>query len=167
MGYRNKNRGYQQLTVWSEAISYYADTYRMFRTLPYELRRVVSQQMASVDSIHRNIAEGYCRRGLKEYVHFLYIALSSLGESVSGICATRVAGQLSAADAESLDRMAFKLENGMLKLIESLESKQERGDWIDHLVLRESNETYETAAQPPHPNTPSRQHPTPAEVHSP
>jgi four helix bundle protein len=56
--YRNKNRGYQQLRVWQEAISYYVETCKIFRPLPKDLMRVVSQQIASADSIHRNIAEG-------------------------------------------------------------------------------------------------------------
>jgi hypothetical protein len=35
--------------------------------------------------------------------------------------------------------LAFKFESGLLKLVESLERKQETGDWIDSLVLKESN----------------------------
>ena len=35
-----------------------------------------------------------------------------------------------------------KLENGLLKLVESLERKRDRGDWIDHLVVKESNAAY-------------------------
>ena len=44
--------------------------------------------IASADSVHRNIAEGYCRRSIREYIYHLYIALASLGESVSGYNAT-------------------------------------------------------------------------------
>ena len=32
----------------------------------------------------------------------------------------------------------------LLKLVESLERKKEAGDWIDHLVLKESNVIYST-----------------------
>src|ERR1043166_6059109 len=60
--YKNKNRGYQQLIVWQEAIAKYVQTCRVFRAFPYELKRVASQQIATVDSVHRNIAEGYGRR---------------------------------------------------------------------------------------------------------
>jgi four helix bundle protein len=45
------------------------------------------QAIASTDSAHRNIAEGYCRRSIREYLNFLNIALGSLGESVSGLYA--------------------------------------------------------------------------------
>ena len=70
------------------------------------------------------------------------IALGSLGESVSGLHAYRKAEQLSEEDFEKLDSMAYKLENGLLKLVESLEEKREQGDWIDHLIVRESNAIY-------------------------
>ena len=45
---------------------------------------------------------------------------------------------------ERLDSQAYKLENGLLKLVESLERKRDRGDRIDHLVVKESNAVYGT-----------------------
>ncbi len=114
---KNKNRGYQKLRVWSDAI-------------------------ASSDSVHRNIAEGYCRRSINEYLYFLNIALGSLGETVSGLRAYREAKQISESEFEKLDSLAYKLENGLLKLVESLEQKRERGEWIDHLIVKESNAIY-------------------------
>jgi hypothetical protein len=51
---KNKNRGYQQLRVWNDAIDYYAETCRVFGGLPYELKRVTMQAIASSDSVHRN-----------------------------------------------------------------------------------------------------------------
>ena len=140
--YRNKNRGYQQLRVWQDAVDFYVLTCRVFRQFPYELRRVASQAVASSDSVHRNIAEGYCRRSLREYLYHLNVSLGSLGESASGLQAYRKAEQLAEADFNSLDALAFKLENGLLKLVESLERKEETGDWIDSLVIKESNVTY-------------------------
>ncbi len=139
---RNKDRGYQQLRVWNDAIDYYVETCRVFRGFPYELNRVARQAIASSDSVHRNIAEGYCRRSIHEYLNYLNIALGSLGESVSGLHAYRKAEQLTEEDFENLDSTAYKLENGLLKLVESLEEKRERGDWIDHLIIKESNAVY-------------------------
>ena len=139
---KNKNRGYQQLRVWHDAIEYYELTCTIFRKFPYELRRVVSQAIASSDSVHRNIAEGYCRRSIHEYLNFLNIALGSLGESVSGLFAYRKAKQLREDEFERLDGLAYKLENGLLKLFESLEQKRELGEWIDYLMVKESNAAY-------------------------
>ncbi|RKY55824.1 MAG: hypothetical protein DRP89_02550, partial [Candidatus Neomarinimicrobiota bacterium] len=108
---KNRNRGYQKLRVWNDAIDYYVQTCSVFRCLHYELRRVVSQAIASSDSVHRNIAEGYCRRSIKEYMNFLNIALGSLGESVSGLNACHKAKQISEDNFQRLDSLAFKLEN--------------------------------------------------------
>ena len=143
--YRNKNRGYQQLRVWQDAQELYVLVSRVFRSFPYELKRVAFQQIASVDSVHRNIAEGYCRRSIHEYLNFLNIALGSLGESVSGLQAYRASGQVSDEDFARQNQLSFKLENGLLKLVESLELKREQGDWIDHLMVKESNEVYGSA----------------------
>jgi len=139
---KNKNRGYQKFRVWNDAIEYYVKTCQCFRKFRYDLRRVAAQAVASADSVHRNIAEGYCRRSINEYPNFLNIALGSLGESVSGLHAYRESDQLTEDGFEALDSLAYKLENGLLKLVESLEQKREQGDWIDHLVVKETNAIY-------------------------
>ena len=95
------------MTVWSDAIEYYALTQEVFRKFPYD-----------------------------------NIALGSLGESVSGLHAYRKSEQLPFEEFEALDSLAYKLENGLLKLVESLEQKREQGDWIDHLIVKESNAVY-------------------------
>ena len=141
---KNKNRGYQQLRVWKDAISYYAQTCRVFRRFSYELKRVASQAIASSDSVHRNISEGYCRRSIREYLQFLNFALGSLGESVSGLYAYREAKHITEDDFQKLDALAYKLENGLLKLVESLEQKRERGEWTEHLMVREGNAIYKS-----------------------
>lgn len=140
--FKNKNRGYQQLRVWNDAIDYYVLTCPVFKGFPYEMKRVASQAIASVDSVHRNIAEGCCRRSIREYLQLLNVALGSLGESVSGLHAFRKAGQITEPDFEKLNALSFKLENGLLKLVESLERKKADGDWIDSLIIKECNVTY-------------------------
>jgi four helix bundle protein len=139
---RNVNRGYRKLTVWQDAIEYYVLTCRAFRAWPYELRRVAGNQIASVDSIHRNIAEGYCRRSIKEYLQSLNIAIGSAGESVSGLHAYWKAGQMSKEDFNVQDELAYKLENGLKRLIGSLQRKRDEGTWDESFVVRESNAAY-------------------------
>lgn len=139
---KNKNRGYQKLTVWNDAIQYYMQTCSIFCQFPYELKRVASQAIAASDSVHRNISEGYCRRSIREYLNFLHIARASLGESVSGLQAYRKSKQIKEEDFQKLDSLAYKLENGLLKLVESLEQERERGEWTDHLMVKESNAIY-------------------------
>jgi len=143
---KNKNRGYQQLRVWEDAVELYKLTCGVFRAWPYKLKRVASQSIASTDSVHRNIAEGYCRRSIREYLQHLYIALGSLGESVSGLCASQQADQITLEQFEQLDGLAYRLENGLLKLVESLERKEQDGDWIDTLIVKETNAVYDAAS---------------------
>lgn len=156
--YRNKNRGYQQLRVWQDARDFYVLNCRVFRKFPYELRRVASQAIASSDSVHRNIAEGYCRRSLREYLYHLNVALGSLGESVSGLLTYRQAEQLTEQEFAGLNARAFKLENGLLKLVESLECKELAGDWVDSLTVKETNAVYNAESPSRHPSTPPTTH---------
>ena len=139
---RNINRGYQKLVVWQDAANLYLLTCRIFGKFHYELRRVGVNQIASVDSVHRNIAEGYCRRSLNEYLQFLNIALASLGESVSGAHVYRRADQISETEFEEWDSLAYKIENGIKKLIESLQYKRQKGEWDDSFIVKESNAAY-------------------------
>jgi len=142
---KNVNRGYRNLRVWQDAIDYYALSSKIFLKFPYELKRVASNHIASVDSIHRNVAEGFCRRSIKEYLVFLNYALASAGESVSGLHAYRHSSQLTEAQFEEADQLAYKIENGMKKLIESLQMKQKNKEWSDSFIVKESNDEYTTA----------------------
>src|SRR5262245_53527935 len=144
---KNINRGYQKLIVWQDAADLYVLTCKIFRKFQHELRRVASNQIAAADSVHWNIAEGYCPRSVNEYLQSLHIALGSLRESVSGVHVYRRAEQISDEEFESLDALAYKLENGMKRLIESLQYKREQHDWEDSFILKESNIAYEAAAQ--------------------
>ncbi|MCK4389009.1 MAG: four helix bundle protein [Desulfobacterales bacterium] len=62
------NRGYQKLRVWQDAILLHTMILEEFKGFPFEFKKIASQQMAGADSIHRNIAEGYCRRSIREYI---------------------------------------------------------------------------------------------------
>ena len=139
---RNKNRGYMQLIVWQDAVQYFQLTCEEFSKPTFERAKLYSQQLASVDSVHRNIAEGYCRRSIREYLQYLNFALGSLGESVSAQFAYRRTEELSEKRFEELDALAYKIENGLLRLIESLERKRNQGDWVETLIVEESNAAY-------------------------
>ncbi len=65
-----------------------------------------------------------------------------MGESVSGLHTYYAAGQLRTEEFGEIDGLAYKLENGLLKLIESLEKKNYEGAWNDKLMIRESNSSY-------------------------
>ncbi len=141
---RNKNRGYQQLLVWQDAIELYGLAFGAVRGWPFEQKKLASQSLASSDSEHRNIAEGYCRRTIREYLQHLNIALGSLGETLSGFIAYSRNGQIEPSTFEQLDTLIFRLENRLLKLVESLEHQRTANDWTETLIVREAPIEYGT-----------------------
>ena len=128
---KNKNRGYRKLEVWNKAIELYvliSTDVGKIEKIPY---KIVNQIMGSAFSIHSNIAEGYSRRTLNEYLYHLNVALGSLGELGSGFYACTKAGQIDEKTYNLFDKIHYELENKLLKLIESLQKKQSLGDWED------------------------------------
>ena len=136
----NLNRGYQKLRVWQDAILLNTMILTEFKGFGFEFRKIAGQQMASAESIHRNIAEGYCRRSIREYIQFLYVALASLGETVSGLFASKSGNLISEEQFEKLDSFCYKVENELISLIRSLEQKKNKGDWTDFMVKEEGVE---------------------------
>lgn len=130
---RNVNRGFKQLRVWQDAVSLYVLACRILVGWPFELKKVVSNAIDAAHSISRNIAEGYCRRTLKEYLQSLNIARASCGEFHSCYESFKQAGQITDEQYEQLDPLHFKVENQLLKLIESLQAKQQGQEWQDGL----------------------------------
>ncbi len=128
---RNINRGYKKLRVWQDSISLYVLAYKILKDFPFELKKTVSNAIDSCHSISRNIAEGYCRRSIKEYLNFLNIGLASCGEFHSSYYSFFQANQISESDFEELDKLHFKVENQLLKLIESLQNKKNNEYWQD------------------------------------
>jgi four helix bundle protein len=128
---KNINRGFKKLKVWEDAVSLYILAFKIFSKFPFELKKVVSNALDAVHSISRNISEGYCRRSLKEYLNHLNIALGSCGEFHSCYESFKKAGQITDDDYEELDQLHYKVENGLIKLIESLQKKQTEGVWED------------------------------------
>ena len=123
-----------------DAVSLYVLACNIFTNFPFELKKVAanSKKVAanSIDAAHsisRNISEGYCRRSLKEYLNHLNIALGSCGEFHSCCFSCRQAQQISEDEYERLDQLHYKVENALLKLIESLQKKQAEKQWEDKL----------------------------------
>lgn len=131
MDRRNINRGFKRLRIWQDSISLYIMACKIFSTFPFELKKVAANGIDAAHSVSRNISEGYCRRSLKEYLNHLNIALGSCGEFHSCYESFKQAGQITEEQYENLDQLHYKVENGLLKLMESLQKKQRIGDWKD------------------------------------
>ncbi|SRR6266403_4499994 len=108
---KNLNRGYMKLDAWQRGM---------------ELR---SQVRDAAQSATANIAEGYGRRSLPEYLQFLYIAKGSLAECLTRSIGLFVTEQITATVFEEVDSLHYEVENKLLGLIRSLEEKLEAGTW--------------------------------------
>jgi len=137
----NINRGFMKLWVWQDAKELYKLTYLVYSKFPNLLYRVASNQIAAADSVQRNIAEGYCRKSKKEYLRFLGIAISSLGEVTSSNHVYIEAGHFKEAEFEKMDTLCFKLENGLRRLIKSIRNKKD-DDWNDEFTAYEPQAEY-------------------------
>lgn len=72
---------YKQLEVWKRSIELVKEIYKVTGQFSKsELYGLISQMRRAVISIPSNIAEGYKRRNLGEYVQFLSIADASAAE---------------------------------------------------------------------------------------
>lgn len=74
-------KSHADLTLWKESMNLVEKTYKIVKDFPKEeLYGLTSQIKRSGISIPSNIAEGAGRKGTKEWIRFLYIAMGSLGE---------------------------------------------------------------------------------------
>ena len=128
---RNVNRGFKRLRVWQDAVSLYILACKIFVNFPFELKKIVANSLDAAHSISRNISEGYCRRSLKEYLNHLNFSLGSCGEFHSCYVSFKKAAQISQDEYEQLDELHYKVENELLRLIESLQNKKKDQVWED------------------------------------
>jgi four helix bundle protein len=132
---KNLNRGYKKLEVWQDAMDLYALVVKHLSKVPFVHQKSAANTIDAAHSIIRNIPEDYCRKGLKEYLNFLYFALGSSGELHSACIAFQRAGIISGEVFEEIDLQHFKVENKLLKLTKSLQEKLKSGEpWSDSFL---------------------------------
>ena len=128
---RNLNRGYMKLEVWQRGMDLFEMAYKLAGAVTdFKVR---SQFVDAAQSVSANVAEGYGRRTLPEYLQFLYTAKGSLAEVLTRGCGLWRVQLICDADFESFDQLHYEVENKLLALISSIESKRGAGDWLDSL----------------------------------
>lgn len=149
---KNKNRGYMRLIVWQRGLELFELVWKISyleSKIDFKLR---AQLADSSQSISANIAEGYGRRSVKEYIQFLYIALGSLAETMTRAIGLKITGQISESQFSKIDNLHYEVENRLLKLIEKLEQKRDDDDWIARIA--EDPEEYLPLPKLQHSTTP-------------
>ena len=132
---RNINRGYRKLEVWMEAKELYVFVKSKIRDLssvPFKIKAQIEDSALSCPS---NIAEGYSRRSLKEYIQYVNIALASLAENYTQIFALFSAGDIDREWFDEYDKKHYSLENKLIKMNKTMLTKTDKNEWKNDLII--------------------------------
>ena len=127
---KNLNRGFRKLNVWRDAVDLYAFEKKLLDQIKSISFKIKDQILDSAFSISSNIAEGYCRRSIKEYIQFVNVALGSCGENYSQMYALLKSQEISKDIFDDFDTRHYAVENKLVNLAKALSKKVKTGqDW--------------------------------------
>ena len=114
-------KSYKELKVWQKSIELVKEIYKITNQFPREEIYGLSIQMRrAVVSIPSNVAEGYLRKSLKEYLQFLRVAYSSSAElETQLIIAKDIYQNIDYQKGESLLEEVQKMLNILIKKLEN------------------------------------------------
>ena len=109
---------FEDIRAWQKAKELSVAIYRLFEhSKDFGFKDQI--QRASV-SVMNNIAEGFERRGNKEFAYFLYVAKGSCGELRSVLILAKELGKINDSDFELLFKQAeeiSKMNSGFIKTL--------------------------------------------------
>jgi four helix bundle protein len=106
-----------KLEVWKDSIRLFNLVNKVLgkiSKLDFKLR---AQLLDSAQSISSNIAEGYCRQSLNEYLYFLNVSLGSCGEVLTRTIGLKVGNFIPNDVFEEIDKLHYQVENKLLALV--------------------------------------------------
>jgi four helix bundle protein len=121
-----EGRGYQQLTAWRKAHELALASFRVSEGLRDRHRWLANQLVRAAVSVPANIAEGYNRGSLREYIYHLNVARGSLAEVEYYVLFGRDAGLLEGETIQLLTGLVGDAGRPLLGLIRSLQAKDNR-----------------------------------------
>jgi len=114
---------HKDLFVWQESVDFVTDIYRETSTFPKrEMYGIIQQLRKAAVSIRSNISEGAGRNGVKQFRHFLFIALGSNSEIEVQLIVAKNLGFLSQSVFEELSETNSRIGKMLTTLIKSLNS---------------------------------------------
>ena len=120
---------YTQLTVWKLADELRVCVFDMTRrpgvSMDFARRRQLED---AIDSVCRNIAEGFGYKSDRTFAHYLQIARASLNEVTDAIRSAMLRGHISAAEAEAARQLASRLYPALARFITYLRRSTLRTD---------------------------------------
>ena len=117
--------GYRQLRAWQKADDLACSLFALMETWPAHRRWLTSQVIRAAVSVPANIAEGYSRGSLREYLHHLSIARGSLAETEYYLHFMHRNGIVGLEACEPLSSLHREASSLLYALIRSLSKKLE------------------------------------------
>ena len=115
---------FEDIEAWQEARKLVRMVYEVIRRSPGFKRdfRLVNQIQDAADSSMSNIAEGFSRRGNKEFIQFLFISKSSAAEVQSHLYVALDREYICQGEFDAIYNQAevvSKLDSGFIKYLNS------------------------------------------------
>ena len=118
---------FEEINVWQNARGLVKDVYKVTRSgdfgKDYGLKDQIQRAAVSICS---NIAEGFERRGNKEFINFLWIAKGSAAEVCSQLHNAKDIGYITDEQFQSIYDSAKKIGGMLFNLITILSSDERR-----------------------------------------
>lgn len=124
-----KGKGFRSLLAWQKADELASAVYRTLRAMPAQHRWLTVQAMRAAISVPANIAEGYGRGSLGDYLRFLDIARGSLAELEYYLHFVNREGLVAATNVAVLHHMHQETGRLLHGLWKSLKQKARDGGW--------------------------------------
>ncbi|SFF03474.1 four helix bundle protein [Sunxiuqinia elliptica] len=116
---------YRDLIVWQKSMSLVLSIYRETKTFPKEeVFGIISQIQRSAVSIPSNIAEGYGRNHLGDYIRFLQIASGSLYEFQTQLELSYKLNYIDEEKYTEINSLSIEIEKMLSSLISKLKLKK-------------------------------------------
>ena len=118
-------KNFKELKAWQKAYQLSLDVYRITKTFPREeAYGLTSQVRRAAVSVPSNIAEGYGRKTVGEYIQALYVAYGSNCELETQLLLSGDLGYVESAELKKLQGDLGDVERLLKALIKSLEGKR-------------------------------------------
>lgn len=134
--------GYKELLAWQAADELAVLVHRVIVRFEPRYHRLADQMLGSASSVKANIAEGYCRNALGDYIRFCEIARGSLGELGSQVQDCERWGLVSNGDLDQLIRLFGDTTFMLEQLIKGLRAKRKDGTWDRSMGVKEEPAEY-------------------------
>ncbi len=136
--------GYKNLLAWQIADDLAACVHNI--VIPFKPRyfKLAEQMLAAAISVKSNIAEGYCRNALGDYIRFSEIARGSLGELGSQIQDCERWGLVKENELKPLLHLYSDATWFLEQLIKGLRAKRQEGNWDRNMGIKEETVSYNT-----------------------